>query len=233
MDRRRPTQVVGSVEGDQIRNLANPSTTTQMLPTPALARSSRNATTSSGTSVASGTRQKLNLNSIIKREILAIVRSFKYFKTLLLGAEVCVYCDNTNSLFAKPLTKRTERWKLFLEQFNYSLQHIAGKENKIIRRLFRLKPSGCYTTLLPRNTETGTCLVSAAKTGRIRRQICGREEQDSCSVTTRRNLSEVLSPQFASYSILHSSTFIILTTIAITTKSSRNDSTSISWWTVR
>ena len=66
----------------------------------------------------------------VERETLAIVRSFEHFKTLLLGAEVRVCCDNANSLFAKPLTKRTERWKLLLEKFNYSLQHIAGKENK-------------------------------------------------------------------------------------------------------
>ena len=68
--------------------------------------------------------------SIVKRETIVIVRYFEHFKTLLLGAEVRVYCDNANSLFTKPLTKRTERWKLLLEQFNYSLQHIAGKENK-------------------------------------------------------------------------------------------------------
>ena len=75
---------------------------------------------------------------IVERETLAIVRSFKHFKTLLLEAEVRVYCDNANSLFAKSLTKRTERWKLLLEPFNYSLQYIAGKENKGAGHLSRL-----------------------------------------------------------------------------------------------
>ncbi|KAG0420371.1 Transposon Tf2-11 polyprotein [Dictyocoela roeselum] len=48
--------------------------------------------------------------------------------------------DNKNLTFNGELTKRIERWKLTLEEYNYTLVHIEGKENQEADSLSRVYP---------------------------------------------------------------------------------------------
>lgn len=48
--------------------------------------------------------------------------------------------DNKNLTFNGELTKRIERWKLTLEEYDYTLTHLNGNENKNVDLLSRLCP---------------------------------------------------------------------------------------------
>eukprot|EP00477_Mikrocytos_mackini_P002447 GAHX01002736.1.p1 GENE.GAHX01002736.1~~GAHX01002736.1.p1 ORF type:complete len:1367 (-),score=220.68 GAHX01002736.1:80-4180(-) len=80
--------------------------------------------------------------SIVERETLAILRSIEHFKTIIFSNKIYVHSDNRNLLFAKDLSKRCERWKLQLEEYNLDINHIAGEKNEeadLMSRLMCLK----------------------------------------------------------------------------------------------
>lgn len=68
--------------------------------------------------------------TIVERETLAIVKSLKHFKNIIFDSHVTIFTDSANQLFiGDSQFQRHQRWRLLLEEFNYSLQHIAGKSN--------------------------------------------------------------------------------------------------------
>ncbi|KAG0435692.1 Transposon Tf2-11 polyprotein, partial [Dictyocoela muelleri] len=82
------------------------------------------------------------------KETLAIIKSLIHFKPLIYNTKVYIYSDNKNLTFNGPLTKRMERWKLTLEEYNYELIHIEGREIKgadSLSRLFKITSTveGC------------------------------------------------------------------------------------------
>lgn len=77
------------------------------------------------------TQSELNY-SIVEKECYAIVQSVMYFKTLIYNAKIIIYTDNRNLTFNKEFTSsRWQRWKMILEEYQYELKHIQGKENLI------------------------------------------------------------------------------------------------------
>ncbi|KAG0420678.1 Transposon Tf2-8 polyprotein [Dictyocoela roeselum] len=67
---------------------------------------------------------------IVEKETQAIIKCLNHFKTLIYNTKIYIYGDNKNLTFNGPLTKRIERWKLTLEEYNYELIHIEGQNNK-------------------------------------------------------------------------------------------------------
>ncbi|KAG0435655.1 Transposon Tf2-9 polyprotein [Dictyocoela muelleri] len=70
-----------------------------------------------------------NNYSIVERETLSIIKSLIHFKPLIYNSKIYILTDNKNLTFNGPLTKRIERWKLTLEEYDYELSHIDGKQN--------------------------------------------------------------------------------------------------------
>ena len=70
------------------------------------------------------------------RELAGIIFGFKCGRSLLLGAQhpVCVLTDHKNLQYFRELQKVTGRqaqWIEFLQDFDYTLEHIAGTTNTV------------------------------------------------------------------------------------------------------
>ena len=67
--------------------------------------------------------------TIVEKETAAILKAAIHFKSIIFGTEVRIHTDNRNSLFSKTITKRSQRWKILLEQLGAELKFVSGKEN--------------------------------------------------------------------------------------------------------
>lgn len=68
----------------------------------------------------------------IRRELLAIVDSVKHFHQHLYGKEFTIFTDAKALTFHIDLQKQPEivsRWLMYLQEFNYNIQHIQGLKN--------------------------------------------------------------------------------------------------------
>ncbi|KAG0435946.1 Transposon Tf2-9 polyprotein [Dictyocoela muelleri] len=74
----------------------------------------------------------------MEKEAFGILKSMEFFKPYVIGSKIVIYTDNRNLLFNTDLSKRVQRWKLLLEEFNYELKRIKGKNNKIADMLSRI-----------------------------------------------------------------------------------------------
>lgn len=73
-------------------------------------------------------------------EVLAIIEAVKKFRIYLLGIEFKIVTDCeafTKTLQKKDLTTRVARWALFLEDFNYIIEHRSGTRMKHVDALSR------------------------------------------------------------------------------------------------
>ena len=71
---------------------------------------------------------------IYDKEMLAVIRAFKEWRHLLEGTEIPVLLitDHKNLEYfmtTKSLTKRQNRWAVFLSEFNFRIQYRAGGLN--------------------------------------------------------------------------------------------------------
>ena len=84
------------------------------------------------------------LNSAQKRyttgeqELLSIVETLKEFKNILLGQKIIVHTDHKNIIYGNLSNDRIARWRLLLEEFGPTYQHMAGKDNIVADALSRL-----------------------------------------------------------------------------------------------
>ncbi|KAG0433987.1 Retrovirus-related Pol polyprotein from transposon 17.6, partial [Dictyocoela muelleri] len=67
--------------------------------------------------------------TVIEKEIYSIIKSLDHFKSLIYNTRVNIETDNKNLTFNGELSKRAYRWKLLIEEYDYTLRHIEGKEN--------------------------------------------------------------------------------------------------------
>ncbi|KAG0429205.1 Retrovirus-related Pol polyprotein from transposon, partial [Dictyocoela muelleri] len=67
--------------------------------------------------------------SIAEKEMLAILKAFQKFKHLLFNAKTTILTDNKNIVTPGCLTKRMNRWKLTLQEYDHEIKHIEGKKN--------------------------------------------------------------------------------------------------------
>ncbi|MGL5899968.1 MAG: reverse transcriptase domain-containing protein, partial [Lactobacillaceae bacterium] len=76
--------------------------------------------------------------TIVEKEYLSILLGLIHFKRIVQGNYVEVYTDNKNCTFdSKKTTSRISRWKLLLNEFNYSILHLTGSENTVADKLSR------------------------------------------------------------------------------------------------
>lgn len=89
--------------------------------------------------------QKLNKAqrnySVTEQECLAVVLAVKKFRPYVEGHEFTVITDHANLKWlmeSKDLHGRLARWSLKLQGFNFSIQHIKGKDNVVADTLSRI-----------------------------------------------------------------------------------------------
>jgi len=73
-----------------------------------------------------------------ERELLAIVETFKEFRTILLGQRLKIFTDHKNLTFTKFNTERVMRWRMVLEEYHPELIYLKGKHNIVADALSRL-----------------------------------------------------------------------------------------------
>ena len=76
--------------------------------------------------------------SIVEKETYCLVKAVLYFKNIIFGSEIIAYTDNHNTIFSKPLSARSQRWKLLIEHLGISIRHVSGQENKAADALSRI-----------------------------------------------------------------------------------------------
>jgi RNase H-like domain found in reverse transcriptase len=85
-----------------------------------------------------------------EQELLSIVETLKEFKNILLGQKlIAVHTDHKNLLYQKMSTDRIIQWRLLIEEFGPTFQHIKGEKNVIAHALSRLDAD--FNEKLPNN----------------------------------------------------------------------------------
>ena len=80
---------------------------------------------------------------IHKKELLAIIRALKKWRSDLLGSEFIVYTDHRtleNFDTQCDLSKRQLRWQEFMSQYEMNITYIRGEDNCVADALSRLPP---------------------------------------------------------------------------------------------
>lgn len=78
-----------------------------------------------------------------EKELLAIVYALQKCRTYLLGNKVRIRTDHRALVFLNQcrfVNDRMTRWKLFLDQFKITIEHIKGSNNKVTDILSRYPP---------------------------------------------------------------------------------------------
>jgi len=82
--------------------------------------------------------------STTDQECYAIIKSIASFEPLLFGRPFTIRTDHRNLLWMKDsISPRVTRWGIYLEKFEYTIQHVKGSNNLIadaLSRIFLLPP---------------------------------------------------------------------------------------------
>ena len=73
-----------------------------------------------------------------EQELLSIVETLKSFENILMGQNLIVHTDHLNLLYKKLASARLIRWRMLLEEFGPSFEHVAGQKNVVADALSRL-----------------------------------------------------------------------------------------------
>lgn len=78
--------------------------------------------------------------TVTEKELLAIIYGLQKYRTIILGYKVIIRTDHYALKFLKHckiLNERLTRWMLFLNQFDYEVEHVRGKDNVVADVLSR------------------------------------------------------------------------------------------------
>jgi transposase InsO family protein len=73
-----------------------------------------------------------------EKELLAIVLTLKEYRSMLLGGTLNIYTDHKNLTFRTLSIQRVLRWRLYMEEFNYTLHYLEGEKNVLADCFSRL-----------------------------------------------------------------------------------------------
>jgi len=78
-----------------------------------------------------------------EREMLSVVETLKEYRNILLGQNIVVYTDHKNNTYPKTqyASKRIQRWRWVIEEFNPKLVYLKGEKNVVADALSRLERS--------------------------------------------------------------------------------------------
>jgi hypothetical protein len=92
--------------------------------------------------------------SVIEKECYAIVVSFRKFEYLIRDKHFVLRTDHKNLTYVNdPPSPKVRRWKITLQEYDFSLEHIPGKENIV---------ADAFSRLLPITTEV-LCILKGLK----------------------------------------------------------------------
>ncbi len=77
--------------------------------------------------------------STIEKEAYAIFYTLKHFEYLLRDTKFLLRTDHKNLTYLNlESSAKVQRWKLFIQDFNFDVEHVAGKENTVADTFSRL-----------------------------------------------------------------------------------------------
>jgi RNase H-like domain found in reverse transcriptase len=74
----------------------------------------------------------------MERELLAIVKTLKEFRNILLGHAIRVFTDHQNLTSKNLNTERVMQWRLLIEEFGPEFHYVKGSSNVVADALSRL-----------------------------------------------------------------------------------------------
>ncbi|KAG0441142.1 Transposon Tf2-8 polyprotein [Dictyocoela muelleri] len=74
----------------------------------------------------------------MEKEMLGILKSLENFRSILIPGKVIIYSDNQNLIFDKDLSRRIQRWKMLMQEYDYEIKKIEGKKNVLADTLSRI-----------------------------------------------------------------------------------------------
>ncbi|KAH8355508.1 hypothetical protein KR093_007570, partial [Drosophila rubida] len=92
---------------------------------------------------ASRTLNEHELNySTIEKELLTIVCATKYFRSYLFGRKFQILSDHKSLVWLSNIKEpnmNLQRWKIKLNEYDYQIKYLPGKENNVADALSRVK----------------------------------------------------------------------------------------------
>ena len=73
----------------------------------------------------------------MEKELLSIIESLENFRNILIGFKVVIHSDHKNLSFNSFRSERVRRWRLLLEEYNYTFVYTPGKNNFVADLLSR------------------------------------------------------------------------------------------------
>lgn len=117
---------------------------------------------------ASRTLNEHELNySATEKELLAIVWSTRYFRPYLYGRKFLINSDHKPLQWLHNLkepNQKLQRWKIKLNEFDFDIKHIPGRENHVADALSRIRNENCNYNDIDSETDDANEISSVAAT---------------------------------------------------------------------
>jgi hypothetical protein len=127
-----------------------------------------------------------------EKELLAVIRALKKWRSDLLGTHFYVYTDHRtlkNFDTQKDLSRRQLRWQEFLSQYDLTITYIHGEDNTVADALSRLPPN-CFSDESPVATNSVNAVLTITSDKDILNMIrAGYREDEFCKRVASSNMN--------------------------------------------